>query len=185
MIVARGLGRRGTPIVASGLGRVPAAVVQAAVEVYSGGWPEPPDRDEVRRQRERMGIIPPAPKSPQIAPQRPSEAPPAAPYEWREPGFDWAAAEDLPRLARTLDQLADEARFADLVAAERIAAAVQAAEARQAALLREEADLVHVLGALLAGQGALVDRQVAALQTPGQGEEADLAFIIAALAAIA
>lgn len=174
MLVTRGLGRSEALLVTGGLGRgLPAAVV-----AYSGGWPEPPDRDEVRRQRERMGIIPPAQKTPQRAPQ-------PVPYEWREPSFEWSAATDLPRLDRTLDQLADEARFADLVAAERIAAALRAAQERREALLREESDLTYVLAALAAGRGTPVTHLVAAQPAAGEGEEADLAFIIATLAAIA
>lgn len=152
----------------------------AVVEQYTGGWPEPPDEKAVRRQRERMGILPPTRTR-----KTPPRAPQPVPYEWREPSFEWSAATDLPRLDRTLDQLADEARFADLVAAERIAAALRAAQERREALLREESDLTYVLAALAAGRGTPVTHLVAAQPAAGEGEEADLAFIIATLAAIA
>jgi len=191
VIVARGLGRRGTPLVTSGLGRVQAAVVQAAVEAYSGGWYERPrpTREEVDAERRRLGILPPLPaaKTPP-APAPGLTAPPAAePYDWREPGFDWGAVADARRLDRTLELLADEALYADMVARQRMAAALQAAQARRQALLREESDLTYVLAALAAGQGTPVELRVL-LTAPAElaaGEEADMAFVIATVVSIA
>lgn len=163
----------------------PPAVVEAAV---TGGWPDhrPPSRRERDEERRRLGILPPLPapkRAPAPAPAA-TEAPAAEPYEWRAPDFSWTAAADAARLARTLDQLADEARFADLVAAGRIAAAVAAAEARLAELQREEQDMVYVLAALAAGQGAPVALQVQA-DARSAAEEQDMVFVIATLASIA
>ena len=191
MIVARGLGRAGTPIVTAGLGQVAGAVIQAAVEAYSGGWDERrrPTREEVDAERRRLGILPPLPaeKTPPAPSPAPTAAPAAEPYEWREPGFDWSAVADARRLERTLELLADEARFADMVAGQRMREALQAAQERRAALLREESDLTYVLAALAAGQGTPVDLRVliAAPESESPGEEADMAFVIATVVSIA